>query len=96
MAVPLTDADVRRVAELARLALTPAEITLFTGQLGQILAYAEAINDADTSDVPPTSHPLPAESVMRDDTLATCLDRDAALANAPDAGAGLFKVPKVL
>lgn len=96
MASPLTDADVRRVAELARLALTPDEITLFTTQLGNILAYADAITDADTSDVAPTSHPLPAESVFRDDTLAPCLDRDAALTNAPDTAAGLFKVPRVL
>ena len=96
MAVPLTDADVRRVAELARLALSSDEISLFTGQIGQILAYAEAINEADTSDVPPTSHPLPAEPVMRDDALEPCLPRDAALANAPESGAGLFKVPKVL
>ena len=96
MASPLSDADVRRVAELARLTLSPDEIALFTEQLGGILAYAAAINDADTSDVAPTSHPLPAESVFREDEPLPCLSRDAALANAPDSGAGLFKVPKVL
>ena len=96
MASPLTDADVRRVAELARLTLSSDEVALFTDQLGSILTYAAAINDADTSDVAPTSHPLPAESVFREDAPRPCLDRERALANAPDSGAGLFKVPKVL
>ena len=96
MASPLSDADVRRVAELARLTLSSDEVALFTDQLGSILTYAAAINDADTSDVAPTSHPLPAESAFRDDEPRPCLDRDRALANAPDSGAGLFKVPKVL
>ncbi|HEX5215320.1 MAG TPA: Asp-tRNA(Asn)/Glu-tRNA(Gln) amidotransferase subunit GatC [Vicinamibacterales bacterium] len=96
MASPLTDADVRRVAELARLTLSPDDVALFTVQLGNILAYAETINEADTSAVAPTSHPLPAESALRDDESRPCLDRERALANAPDSGAGLFKVPKVL
>lgn len=92
----MTDADVRRVAELARLTLSPDDVALFTVQLGSILAYADQINEADTSAIAPTSHPLPAESVFRDDDPRPCLDRERALANAPDSGAGLFKVPKVL
>jgi len=92
----LTDADVRRVAELARLTLSPDDVALFTVQLGSILAYADQINQADTSAVAPTSHPLAAESTFRDDEPRPCMDRERALANAPDSGAGLFKVPKVL
>jgi len=96
VASPLTDADVRRVAELARLTLSPDDVALFTVQLGSILAYADQINQADTSAVAPTSHPLAAESTFRDDEPRPCMDRERALANAPDSGAGLFKVPKVL
>jgi len=96
VASPLTDADVRRVAELARLTLSPDDVALFTVQLGSILAYADQINEADTSAVAPTSHPLAAESTFRDDEPRPCMDRERALANAPDSGAGLFKVPKVL
>ena len=92
----MTDADVRRVAELARLTLSPDDVALFTVQLGSILAYADQINQADTSAVAPTSHPLAAESTFRDDEPRPCMDRERALANAPDSGAGLFKVPKVL
>jgi len=92
----LTAADVRRVAELARLTLSPDDVALFTVQLGSILAYADQINQADTSAVAPTSHPLAAESTFRDDEPRPCMDRERALANAPDSGAGLFKVPKVL
>lgn len=92
----MTDADVRRVAELARLTLSPDDVALFTVQLGSILAYADQINEADTSAVAPTSHPLAAESTFRDDEPRPCMDRERALANAPDSGAGLFKVPKVL
>ena len=92
----MTDADVRRVAELARLTLSPDDVALFTVQLGSILAYADQINEADTSAVAPTSHPLAAESTFRDDEPRPCMDRERALGNAPDSGAGLFKVPKVL
>ena len=92
----MTDADVRRVAELARLTLSPDDVALFTVQLASSLAYADQINEADTSAVAPTSHPLAAESTFRDDEPRPCMDRERALANAPDSGAGLFKVPKVL
>jgi aspartyl-tRNA(Asn)/glutamyl-tRNA(Gln) amidotransferase subunit C len=97
MSTTLTRADVARIAELARLELTPDELDLFTRQLGDILGYVEQIRDLDTSGVAATSH-VSHQPVERDDEPVACLPRAEALANAPDAApeAGLFKVPRVL
>jgi aspartyl-tRNA(Asn)/glutamyl-tRNA(Gln) amidotransferase subunit C len=97
MSTTLTRADVARIAELARLELTPDELDLFTRQLGDILGYVEQIRGLDTSGVAPTS-PVLGRPVERDDAPRPSLPRPDALANAPDAApeAGLFKVPRVL
>jgi aspartyl-tRNA(Asn)/glutamyl-tRNA(Gln) amidotransferase subunit C len=94
----LTDADVVRLAELARLALTDSERELFRRQLADILTYVEQIGAVDTTGVPPTAHVQFERTVLRDDVVRPSLPRDEALANAPDAAreAGLFRVPKVI
>ena len=93
----LTQQDVKRIADLARLELTADELELYTRQLGGILAYVEQINTLDTTGVLPTSHVL-NRPVDRDDVLQPSLSREDLLANAPDAAveAGLFKVPRVI
>ena len=93
----LTQQDVKRIADLARLELTADELDLFTRQLGSILTYVEQIRDLDTTGVPPTSHVL-NRPVDRDDVLRPSLTREDLLRNAPDAAqeAGLFKVPRVI
>ncbi len=93
----LTQQDVKRIAALARLDLTPDELDLFTRQLGDILTYVEQIRTLDTSGVPPTSHVL-NRPVDRDDVPQPALSRADLLRNAPDAApeAGLFKVPRVI
>ena len=58
MASTLTRDEVARIAELARLSLSDAEVTLFTTQLTRILEYAEAVQRVDTTGVPPTSHAI--------------------------------------
>jgi aspartyl-tRNA(Asn)/glutamyl-tRNA(Gln) amidotransferase subunit C len=90
--------DLRHLAKLARLALTPEELALFSRQLSDFLAYAEQVQDIDTRGVPPTSHPLATTGALRDDGRQASLPRDEVLAQAPDAdpAAGLFKVPRVL
>lgn len=94
----LGEADVRKIAALARLALTEGEIELFTRQLADILTYAEQLQAVDTTGVVPTSHPLATGTVWREDVVVPSLDRSVVLAQAPEASerAGLFKVPKVL
>ena len=97
MADTLTRADVERIATLARLELTPDEVTLFAGQLTAILAYADQVRQVDTSGVAiPTA--AAGGAAGRDDATAPCLDRDTVLSQAPaaDRAAGLFKVPRVL
>jgi aspartyl-tRNA(Asn)/glutamyl-tRNA(Gln) amidotransferase subunit C len=98
MASTLTRDEVARIAELARLSLSDAEVTLFTTQLTRILEYAEAVQRVDTAGVPPTSHAIATGSVWRDDEPGPSLDRDDILRGAPSASTdtGLLKVPKVL
>jgi aspartyl-tRNA(Asn)/glutamyl-tRNA(Gln) amidotransferase subunit C len=95
--VALSRDDVRRIAELARLALTDDELDLFTRQLGDILTYVEQIRALDTTGVAPTSQVL-NRPVDRPDDPRPTLSRAELLANAPDAAleAGLFKVPRVI
>jgi aspartyl-tRNA(Asn)/glutamyl-tRNA(Gln) amidotransferase subunit C len=90
--------DVRRIAALARLELTPDEVALFTTQLAAILAYVEELGTVNTDGVEPTSHPIRSEPAWRDDDVTPSPVRDAVLRDAPGASprAGLFKVPKVL
>ena len=97
MSTSLTKNDVLRIAELARLELTPDEIELFTAQLARILDYVEEIRQLDTEGVPPTSHVI-NRPFDRPDEPGAALPRDEALANAPEAApeAGLFKVPRVM
>lgn len=94
----LTDAEVRRIAALARLDLSPAEIEVFSKQLGDILAYADAIQQVDTTGVPPTSHVLSRGPAWRPDEPQPSLDRDDVLREAPDPSpaGGVFRVPKVI
>ena len=91
----LTSAEVRHVAELAKLELTDQEVAQFTEQLSAILAYAEQIQEVDTSHVPPTPYVLPVHTIMRADEPAPCLSNQEALANAPDGDKGFFRVKAV-
>jgi aspartyl-tRNA(Asn)/glutamyl-tRNA(Gln) amidotransferase subunit C len=94
----LTADEVRRIAALARLELTPGEVDLFTIQLGDILRYAADLQTIDTSGVPPTSHARIPNDTWRDDTPQPSLPAGAVIANAPDASERpvLFRVPKVI
>jgi aspartyl-tRNA(Asn)/glutamyl-tRNA(Gln) amidotransferase subunit C len=95
---PLTRDEVLAIAALAHLTLTDREVELFAGQLAGILAWVNDVRQADTANVPPTSHPLLTATSWRDDERRPSLDRADALRDAPDADriAGLVRVPKVL
>jgi len=92
----LTRADVEHVAQLARLALTEAELERFTEQLGVILEHAAQVASLDTTGVEPTAHPLPLVNVLRTDEVRPSLDPAEVLAMAPAAEAGRFRVPRIL
>jgi len=93
-----TREQVAAIAALANLELDESELDLFARQLGDILAYADEVQRADTAGVPPTASVVTRHVSDRPDVVVRCLDRDAALANAPDAAldAGLFRVPRVI
>ncbi len=91
----LTSEEVEHVARLARLGITPEEVTRYRDQLRNILAHIQALNRADTSAVPATAHPLEERSVMRDDQLTPCLAPEAVLRNAPSVEDGYFKVKAI-
>ena len=93
-----TEQQLQDVAALANLQLEGAEIELFARQLGEVLAYVEALQQVDTTGVPPTAQVVTRHQADRPDVVQPGLDRDEALANAPDPAldAGLFKVPQVI
>ncbi len=91
----VTPETVEHVARLAHLSLTAEERVTFARQLDTILAYAESIQSLDTAGIEPMSH-VSAAGVLREDTPQPSLDRDTVMAEAPDADAGLFRVPRVL
>ena len=90
--------QIEAIARLAHLRLEEAEIELYARQLGDILEYANQVQNIDTTGVPPTSTILSRHEADRADVVHASLDRTAVLANAPDASldAGLFKVPRVI
>jgi aspartyl-tRNA(Asn)/glutamyl-tRNA(Gln) amidotransferase subunit C len=91
-----TDFDVKYVAHLARLKLTPEEEQKFGAQLGQILSYIEKLKQVDVSQVEPTAHAVPLVNVTRDDEVRPSLSNEDALRNAPARANGLFLVPKIV
>ena len=92
----LTREEVLHVAELARLSLSPGEIELFTGQLNEILAYVEKLQELDTRGVAPLAHVIPLGNVFREDQVLESLPLDAALENAPAREDGNFLVPRII
>jgi aspartyl-tRNA(Asn)/glutamyl-tRNA(Gln) amidotransferase subunit C len=98
MPAGLSPSEVQAVAALANLELDESEIELFTRQLGDILNYARQVQNIDTTGVPPTASVVGRRAADRADVVRPSLDRNEALANAPDANAqaGLFRVPRVI
>lgn len=88
--------QVGKVARLARLDLTEAEIAEFTGQLSAILEYMGKMNELDTTGTQPLAHCLPISNVFRDDCIKESLGTEKTLANAPQRDVQFFKVPKIL
>jgi len=88
--------DIKYVAHLARLALTPEEEEKLGAQLGNILHYIEKLNQIDVSNVDPTSHAVPLVNVTREDAVRPSLSNEEALRNAPAKANGLFLVPKIV
>lgn len=98
--MPVTESDIEKIAQLAHLEITDDERRLFAPQISEIVAYVEQLNAIDTSTVEPALGGLTPEGEKtvswRQDEVQPCLGQKLALAQAPDAAAGHFRVPKVL
>lgn len=94
----ITEKDVLRVAELARLNLTEEETATYTTQLGRILAHVENLSQVDTDGVEPmtTGCASDKEYALREDVVEEPLAREDALKNAPEQESGCFKVPQII
>jgi aspartyl-tRNA(Asn)/glutamyl-tRNA(Gln) amidotransferase subunit C len=88
--------NVKYVAHLARIALTPDEEKKLAAQLGGLLGYIEKLKELDVTNVEPTAHAVPLINVTRADELRPSLPHDEAMRNAPRQANGLFMVPKIV
>jgi len=88
--------DIKYVAHLARLHLTPDEEKKLGAQLGGILGYIEKLKELDVAGVEPTAHAVPLVNVTRPDEVRPSLPHEEALRNAPAQANGLFMVPKIV
>jgi aspartyl-tRNA(Asn)/glutamyl-tRNA(Gln) amidotransferase subunit C len=98
--MPITEADIEKVAELAHLEITGKEREVFAPQIAEIVAYVEQLNELDTTQAEAAIGGLTPEGERtdstRNDEVQPCLGQKVALEQAPDAAAGHFRVPKVL
>jgi aspartyl-tRNA(Asn)/glutamyl-tRNA(Gln) amidotransferase subunit C len=98
--MPITEADVKKIAQLAHLEITDEELRALTPQMAAIVEYVEQLNELDTSAVEPAIGGLTPEGeravVHREDVARPSLGQRLALDQAPEPSHGHFRVPKVL
>ena len=98
--MPITEADIAKVAQLAHLELADEELKTFVAQMSEIVNYVEQLNELDTTNVEPAIGGLTPEGAgtmaSRADEVTGSLGQKTALFEAPDAASGHFRVPKVL
>ena len=95
----ITEDEVRYVAALANLSLTAAEVTKLQADLDGILEHMDKLKEIDTEGLEPMTQVLfeaGETAMLRDDVVIPPIGNQAALANAPQSGAGYFKVPRVI
>ena len=98
--MPINESDIEKIAQLAHLEISRAEVLVFAPQIAEIVAYVEQLNEVDTSNVEPATGGLTREGERtessREDVVTPSLGQKLALEEAPDPAAGHFRVPKVL
>lgn len=92
----VNEADVRKIASLARIAVTEEQVAAMVPELNNILGWIEQLGEVDTSAVAPMTAVIPNALRLRADVVSDGGMRDAILANAPAAEHGFFGVPKVI
>lgn len=96
MSERISEADVIKVAKLARLRLAPGELERYTHQLADMLEHFADIDALELDGVVPMTQPLPLQNVFRPDVVRPSLDRAEVLAAAPSSDDGRFRVPPML
>lgn len=98
--VKISREDVLRVAELAYLDLSEAELETYRAQIDEILEYIGKLNELDTAKVEPMAQVLAedqsADATLREDLTVPCAVAEDVLAHAPDPEPPYFRVPKVI
>src|SRR5919202_2536692 len=98
--MPITESDIKKIAQLAHLEITSDELRAYTPQIAEIVAYVEQLNELDTSQVEPSIGGLTPEggrtAAAREDRTRPSLGQALALEQAPDPSHGHFRVPKVI
>ena len=92
----LDAADIKKIAHLARLAITEHDIPEYARNLTNILSFVEQMSAVDTTGVSPMAHPLDAAQRLRPDIVTETDQRESFQAIAPQVEAGLYLVPKVI
>jgi len=88
---------VEHIARLSRISLSSKEIAMYEKQLSSILNYIAKLNEVNTQNAPPTTHPLEnLKNVFRKDVVKKSLSKDEALQNTPDRKDDFFSVPKII
>ena len=98
--MPITEADVEKIAQLAHMDITSEELKIFAPQMANIVAYVEQLDEVATSSIEPAIGGFTREGGQTDsargDIVTPSLGQERALDQAPDAASGHFRVPKVL
>ncbi len=89
-------ADVEKIASLARLELSPAEMDVMAREMDTILGYVAKLDEIDGTNIKPTTHVLDIENSFRDDVVKPSLSQEEALANGPDQNGEAFVVPRII
>jgi aspartyl-tRNA(Asn)/glutamyl-tRNA(Gln) amidotransferase subunit C len=94
--MPVSKDEVKYISKLAKLNFQENELEDFTKQFNEILSYMDTLNEINTDDIEPLSHPLDQENVFREDIKIISTDTETALRNAPETDGVYFVVPKII
>jgi aspartyl-tRNA(Asn)/glutamyl-tRNA(Gln) amidotransferase subunit C len=94
--VKITESDVERVADLAKMELSAEEIQRFTQSLQKTLEQMDVLNQVETNNTEPTVDVLPLKNVFRKDEVEGCLTKEQVFANAAEIENSCFKVPRII
>ena len=95
--MPLSEKDVRAIADYARIGIADEDMPQMTEDLNNMISSLDAIKEFDLEGVEPTFHPIgDLSNVLREDVVAPSLPREVALSDAAETEDGQFRVPSIL